>query len=482
MSFIRRLLPTRLAPQLILLLLAALILAQVISFYLLDRERQFALANLTRDNALWRSVAVIKLIETTPVSQQKQLLHTISNKRTRMSITDRPIIPKEDGDDKLEDVLERYLEQLLGERRQTRVAAVYQRNPNDHGDKDDVPFFMRRSPSSNHMRDMPRNRNSESFFKDRRWLPLDGLKLYTSVKLEDGRWLNMTGNFRIPKRSLTPIMLPMGILAVMIILIVWFSINRLTKPLRTLATAANDLGRGVDVDPLPEAGPEEVRAATRSFNEMQERLTRFVSDRTRMLAAISHDLRTPITSLRIRAEFIEDDEDRERMIATLDEMRAMVEETLSFTRDDSQKEEVRKVDLGGLIESLADDLRDQGQKVEVDDHARVVLECRPTALKRAFQNLICNAVRYGEEARVRVTTHAAFVEVVVQDKGPGIPKEKLQEVFEPFVRLEESRNEETGGIGLGLAITRSIIHGQGGTIDLENAPEGGLKAIVRLPL
>ena len=479
MSFLRRLLPTRLAPQLILLLLAALILAQTISFFLLDRERQFALANLTRDNALWRSVAMIKLIETTPSSQQRQLLQTLSNRRTQMSLSSQAIVRKEDGDKKLEGVLERYLQQLLNERRQTRVAVVYQRNPNKSQIANDPPFFTRHS--SEHKRQNAPWRSSDGFFKDRQWLPLDGLKLYTSVKLKDGRWLNMVGNFRIPQRSLTPIMLPMGILAVMIILIVWFSINRLTKPLRTLATAANDLGRGVDVEPLPEAGPEEVRAATRSFNEMQERLTRFVSDRTRMLAAISHDLRTPITSLRIRAEFIEDDEDRERMIATLDEMRAMVEETLSFTRDDSQKEEVRKVDLGGLIESLADDLQDQGQKVEVDDHARVVLECRPTALKRAFQNLICNAVRYGEEARVRVTTHDAFVEVVVQDKGPGIPEEKLQEVFEPFVRLEESRNEETGGIGLGLAITRSIIHGQGGTIDLENAPEGGLKAIVRLP-
>lgn len=482
MKFLRYLIPRRLAPQLILLLLAALIFSQVVSFVLLGRERQVALANLARDNALWRTANVVKLLEATPPRLQKQVLRTVSNTRTRFSIGDTPVVAETGGDESMEARLADYLKRKLDHDRQARVAVIYNERFQEEKwrERSSPPPEGRDRSSHGSMQAMHDRR--DDYFKKYRWFSLKGVQLFAAIELKNGQWLNIESNFRLPKPSFVPILLPIVIMALLTILIIWVSVYRLTKPLRTLEAAANDLGRGADVKPLKEAGPAEVQAVTRSFNQMQERLTRFISDRTRMLAAISHDLRTPITSLRIRAEFIDDDEDRERMIATLDEMQAMVEETLAFTREDSKQEELRSVDLGGLLESIANDQEDMGNHVSVEAHNRVVLKCRPMSLKRAFQNLIGNAIRYGEQAEVSFRVDEAHAEVRIADKGPGIPQNRLEDVFEPFVRLEESRNEETGGIGLGLAITRSIIHAQGGTIRLENGEENGLVAIVRLPL
>ncbi|WP_057462771.1 ATP-binding protein [Pseudovibrio sp. POLY-S9] len=482
MKFLRYLIPRRLAPQLILLLLAALIFSQVVSFVLLGRERQVALANLARDNALWRTANVVKLLEATPPRLQKQVLRTVSNTRTRFSIGDTPVVAETGGDESMEARLADYLKRKLDHDRQARVAVIYNERFQEEKwrDRSSPPPEGRERSSHGSMQAMHDRR--DDYFKKYRWFSLKGVQLFAAIELKNGQWLNIESNFRLPKPSFVPILLPIVIMALLTILIIWVSVYRLTKPLRTLEAAANDLGRGADVKPLKEAGPAEVQAVTRSFNQMQERITRFISDRTRMLAAISHDLRTPITSLRIRAEFIDDDEDRERMIATLDEMQAMVEETLAFTREDSKQEELRSVDLGGLLESIANDQEDMGNHVSVEAHNRVVLKCRPMSLKRAFQNLIGNAIRYGEQAEVSFRVDEAHAEVRIADKGPGIPQNRLEDVFEPFVRLEESRNEETGGIGLGLAITRSIIHAQGGTIRLENGEENGLVAIVRLPL
>ena len=225
----------------------------------------------------------------------------------------------------------------------------------------------------------------------------------------------------------------------------------------------------------------EVRAVTTAFNDMQDRLTRFVRDRTRMLAAISHDLRTPITSLRLRAEFIEDEENRDRIIETLDEMAAMTAAALSFARNEAHAEPSDPTNLTALLTALAGDQQDMGHDVDVTSSERIVLTCKPVALKRAFRNLIENGVRYGEAVTVSIEDTGSNVVVRIKDKGPGIPEDQLADVFEPFVRLEESRSEETGGIGLGLAITRSIIHAHGGTITLKNRPTGGLEAEVRLP-
>jgi signal transduction histidine kinase len=248
-----------------------------------------------------------------------------------------------------------------------------------------------------------------------------------------------------------------------------------------LAVAAEALGRGQAPAPLDEVGPSDVRATVQAFNRMQARLRRFVDDRTRMLAAISHDLRTPITSLRLRAEFIDDEDTKARILVTLDEMQKMVEGTLAFAREEATSEPTRTVDLAALVESTVLDLADLGAEVTFADPGRIALACRPVALRRAVRNLIENAVRYGERCRVRLDADRDEVRIVLEDDGPGIPEDERERVFEPFVRLEASRSQATGGIGLGLAIARSIVRAHGGDIALANRPAGGLVVTVTLP-
>ncbi|MBC7799589.1 MAG: HAMP domain-containing protein, partial [Gemmatimonadaceae bacterium] len=254
------------------------------------------------------------------------------------------------------------------------------------------------------------------------------------------------------------------------------------RPLGRLAEAADRLGRGERVDSLPESGPEETRRTVRAFNLMHERLDRFVRDRMTMLAAMAHDLRTPITTLRLRAEFIDDEEMRTKTIATLDEMQAMAEATLAFAQVDAAGEPTRATDIAALVESVVEDLAAQALDVTLAGQAdRLVLPCRPLALRRALINVVENANRYGGAARVSVARDDRSVRICVDDRGPGIAEAELERVFEPFVRLEHSRNRETGGAGLGLAIARSVVRAHGGNLWLENRSEGGLRATIALP-
>ncbi|RYI99163.1 MAG: HAMP domain-containing protein [Acetobacteraceae bacterium] len=271
------------------------------------------------------------------------------------------------------------------------------------------------------------------------------------------------------------------------LLILW-AVRRLTRPVRALAEAAERLGRDVNAPPMPEAGPTEVAKAAHAFNTMAERIRRFVGDRTQMLAAIGHDLRTPITRLRLRAEFMDDDEQRRKMLSDLDEMEAMVAATLAFARDDSAGEPTAPLDLAALCRTVLDEAADArpdlAEAIGYEGPERLVVQARPVALKRALANLIGNALAYGGAARLVLTAPEAPgrpVRLAVEDNGPGIPPESLEAVFQPFRRLEASRNRETGGTGLGLPIARNILRAHGGDVVLRNRPGGGLVALANLP-
>ena len=216
---------------------------------------------------------------------------------------------------------------------------------------------------------------------------------------------------------------------------------------------------------------------------MTARLKRFVEDRTRMLAAISHDLRTPITSLRLRAEFVEDPENRARIIETLNEMEQMVEAAMTFAREETANEKPRKIDIAALVESAVEDLAETGRPIAFSGEVTPrVYPCRPLSIKRAFGNLVSNALEYGATVEVAIQDaddDGLWIEI--SDDGPGIPIDQREQVFEPFFRLEESRNRDTGGIGLGMAIARTAIRAHGGEIYLEDAPQGGLLARIYLP-
>ncbi len=271
------------------------------------------------------------------------------------------------------------------------------------------------------------------------------------------------------------------------IMITW-AVRKLLVPVKTLAAAAEALGRDVaNARPLPETGPLEIVTAAIAFNTMAARVRRFVEDRTFLLTAIGHDLRTPITRLKLRAEYMEDDEQRAKMLADLDEMEAMVAATLVFGRDAATTEAVVKLDLASLLRTILDDAAD-GDPEHADallytgpEHLPVL--ARPLALKRAIANLVGNALKYGEAAAVTLFAPVrGVVRIEVEDQGPGIPEEDMERVFEPFHRLENSRNRETGGSGLGLSIARNILRAHGGDIALINRPGGGLRVAVTLPV
>ncbi|NMG64052.1 HAMP domain-containing protein [Azoarcus indigens] len=273
---------------------------------------------------------------------------------------------------------------------------------------------------------------------------------------------------------------PVSILPVL--LVVFLFARRILRPVRALEQAAEHISRGEQVEALPVRGPKELREVTSAFNTMQERLSRFVADRTRMIAAISHDFRTPITSLRLRVEMVDDPGLRGAMTRTLDEMRAMVEETLHFARDDSVRETTVEVDLSELVARAGSERAALGHDVCWEVPASLPYRCRAVALARAVGNLADNAVRYGKRARLRLEPPASgALRILVDDDGPGIPDEWLDKAFEPFARPDRGRNREAGGVGLGLAIARSCIEAHGGRVWLENRPEGGARAIILLP-
>jgi signal transduction histidine kinase len=213
---------------------------------------------------------------------------------------------------------------------------------------------------------------------------------------------------------------------------------------------------------------------------MQTRLRNLIDNRTRLLAAISHDLRTPLTLLRLRAESGVSAPERDKMLSTIAEMDAMIGTTLQFARDENVGEPRRQTDLTSLLQSVVDDMKDAGMPVRMEPAEPIVHECQPDALKRAVRNLLDNAVKYGKAGSVRIAAAPRTIEIDIDDEGPGIPTPELARVLEPFYRLEGSRNRETGGVGLGLAITQSIVQAQGGTLRLANREEGGLRASIVL--
>ena len=302
------------------------------------------------------------------------------------------------------------------------------------------------------------------------------------LQLADGSWLTVTVD-REALGSLWPLRFGLGLSVLtggIALLAVWAA-RRVTVPLGRFAQAAGRLGTDVNAPPMTEAGPSEIVQAARAFNQMQERIQRLVDDRTRMLAAIAHDLRTVLTRLRLRAELIDDAEQQEKAIADLDAMTIMLDETLAFARDDSAGEARQDVDLAVLVRSLCDDLADAGQPVQYLGPDRLRFACRPVALRRALANLIDNAVKYGREAEVGLQTQRDAIRLTIEDRGPGIPTAAREQVFQPFFRLEPSRSRATGGTGLGLAVARTIVHRHGGEIALDDRPGGGLVVRVTLP-
>lgn len=306
--------------------------------------------------------------------------------------------------------------------------------------------------------------------------------IVVSVRFPDDSWLNFAiGNFGVATAFwygvfMSTTAMALGVLAISIVLV-----RGATSPLRAVTEAARRLGRGGPGTPIDEHGPREAREAAAAFNDMQRRITQLMEERARTMAAVSHDLKTPLTRLRFRTEFIADQETRDNIVADLSEMESMIDSALAFLRSEAESEELRQSDIASICTTICDELSDQGHDVKVTRSDSAVLPVRRLMLKRAVNNLVTNGLKYGKRVRLRVEDSASHAAVVVDDDGPGIPPDRMEQVFEPFRRLEDSRSRETGGVGLGLTVALMVARAHGGTIRLQNRPEGGLRAQMTLP-
>jgi signal transduction histidine kinase len=306
-------------------------------------------------------------------------------------------------------------------------------------------------------------------------------QLDVSIGLPDGSDLMFRAPIPRPAQNVRgPIFLQLIVLTLVLGTVLFFMTRTITRPLSGLAKAAEAAGRGARIEPLPEVGARELREATRAFNAMQERLYRYLDSRTSVLAAMSHDLRTPLTRIRLRVESLEDESLRNRFIADLDEMNGMISGALSLFRGLNEEEPESECDIAELLGNLRDDFAEIGVTVDVEGDALRPIRLRPLAIKRCLTNLISNAAKFASNPRVLVEDGASLV-LRVCDDGPGIPDEDLERVFEPFYRVESSRNPETGGTGLGLSIARDIAQAHGGSLELRNRSPHGLEAVLSLP-
>ncbi len=450
-------LPDSIAARMALTVVLALLLTQAVSalVYLTDRPEGPPVHSPRV--LVQRVTSIVQLVESTPVPERTRLVRAI----------DDPVLRVEWERDAPRFKADNLREGFPFDRLRRAI-----RNGLDDRDRP-VMIELRREPP------MPGPFPAE----DHHW----GRDVRLSVQLNDGSWLVFAGGDPLegPFRLLRFALWMAGIVAAIALVSLWTA-RRLTAPIARFAVAAERLGVDGEAPPLPESGPRELRAATRAFNRMQARLARFVADRTQMLAAMSHDLRTPLTRLRLRAELVEDPEMQRKMLSDLDEMEAMINATLAFARDDAKREPRGPLDLADLLQSLCEDRVDAGHSAVYEGPAHAALDGRPVALRRAFANLMDNAIAYGGGFTVRLRpeegpSSTSIVRVEIDDTGPGIPESEFEKVFAPFYRLERSRSRDTGGVGLGLATARTVVRGHGGDIALANRAEGGLRVTVTLP-
>lgn len=450
----KRLIPRTAAGQLIAVAMLALVISQIALTAIMLDERQHAVRRWWADDILSRIASLVELLDATPDELHTKVINASDSQLLIYFFSDahdlHPMI--DEGF-----VYLRELRAMIPKEASKVYVALGEAPSSLNLLKRWVAQWWQTSPIS-----------------DEPWLE-------ASVQLNNGKWLNLEVG-----RDISPPPVALLFIPTITILLIFGStlviiIGYITRPMKGLAQAADALGRGEEVDPIAVQGPAEIRQAIVAFNDMRERLSRSVLDRTRMLAAVGHDLRTPITTMRLRAEFIEDEEIRGRMLSSLDEMEHMAEAALAFAREEAIIEPTRVVDLNALVGTVCTDQADMRREVAYEEFGRLPYRCRPHSLTRAVRNLVENAIVHGRSARVRMNGPDEEVWITIEDEGPGIPDLDMGRVFQPFVRLDESRGQETGGIGLGLAIARSIVRGHGGDILLRNRAEGGLAATIQLP-
>ncbi|HEY9581005.1 MAG TPA: ATP-binding protein [Rhizorhapis sp.] len=451
-TLLRRLVPSSLAGQIILVVAIALFVAQAINFTLLLRERERQRLTVATAPAVARIIDAIERRSGNPA-------HSFGGgpAQERLAFTDR--MPNHEG--KRRGDIESRAGALLAEADITvhSIRAIEQ--PRRHDRR------PRWSASANRLiRSVSPPRNV----------------LFLSAEYEQGRWL--TVQTRLPSESprfLGALIAQTLVLYVIVLLPLLFVGRRIARPLSDLTRSAEQFAIAGAAQPVEERGPGDVRRLITAFNAMRARLLAMLDEKDRMLGAIGHDLRTPLASLRVRTESVEDEGERARMSETILEMNRILDDILSLARMGRSMEAVQKVDLAALADAVVEDFVELGGDVDMVESGRVVASVRPQLMKRALRNLIENSLKYGERAHVELVRDGPELRIEVRDEGPGMPEDRMAEMMEPFTRMEGSRSRDTGGAGLGLALVRAIMAEHGGELRLANRPEGGLRASLVLP-
>ena len=466
-----RLLPKSLFGRLVLVLLGGLLLAQLATVYINITERDQLLYRAGGMQLAQQISDIVKLLDSLPAEERRRVAAVFSAPPLSVSL-ERPPIAQSAASSETDIPLSMFttvLRYALGENAKINVTRPegaprgFRRQGRFGGEG--MPWI----PQHMWARDMHGFSPGGAFFT-------------VQIALRDGTWVTFD-SLVSPQAAAMPMRVALTLLVLLgtVIVLSLVAVRWVTGPLSSLASAAEKLGEDINRPPLPEAGPVEVQRAAKAFNTMQRRLARFISDRTRVLTAMSHDLKTPITRMRLRTELLDDETVRTKFVRDLDEMESMVTQTLEFMRDTSAGEPLQRVDIMALLESLQTDYQDTGRPVEIQGSVVHPYSGRPLALRRCLTNLVENAVRYGDRATIKVEDSARAITVRVLDEGPGIPEPELEQAFEPFFRGEASRSRETGGTGLGLGIARNIARAHGGELVLRNRAGGGLEAILTLP-
>ncbi len=471
-----RLLPRSLFGRLVAVILVGLVIAQIVTLYINASERDQLLYRSGGMHAAQRVADLANLLDSMSPAERRKVASVFDGPPLAISL-DRPPLTMDAAANRADVRLAMFAAMLkygLGANMQAVVApspgAQVEPSPRrrfGRGPPSMMGYPMMGSPMMGDAPPLP---------------PPGGVNFVTQVTLRDGS-LATFESYLSPEVAAVPLRLALMLLSsVLLVLVVsLIAVRWVTVPLRTLARAAEDLGRDLDHPPLPESGPVEVLQAAKAFNAMQRQLVRSIAERTRIFTAMSHDLKTPITRLRLRTELLEDDALRTRFARDLDEMEAMVVQTLDYMRDATAQEPLQRVDVNALLESLQSDCQEAGGDVEIRGAAAAPYTGRPLALRRCLTNLVDNALRYGKRAIVAIDDGKVTLTLRVQDEGPGLPQDQLEQAFEPFFRGEMSRSRDTGGTGLGLGIARNIARAHGGDIVLRNRAEGGLEAVLTLP-
>jgi len=478
-----RFLPKGLFGQTLLILLVGLVISHLIGAWIYAGAREQAVRAIGGFAAAQRVANLSRLVEEAPADWRPRIVQALSDPTFRVALSAEPPPQLPADAEGAAAAVEEYVRQQLPERpdRQVRAAVLEQtdRPPGGlFGPAFDHRPFQGPMGDPGGMGAMMHGMMGPGFGPFGAWRGLQ-----VAVKLSDGQWLSFATALPQGAPSVSwQFIISMALMGLIVLAVATWAVRRVTAPLGVLSAAADRLGRDVTAEPLAEAGTIEMQRAARAFNRMQERLRRLIESRTQMLAALSHDLRTPLTLLRLRTEEVADADERDKMLATIGEMDEMIGTTLAFARDEVHAEPRRKVDIAALLASVVDDMADAGLPVTMTPAAPLIHDCQPGALKRALTNLLDNAVKYGKRAQAAIATVGNAIEIAIDDDGPGIPEAELARVFQPFYRVEDSRSRDTGGTGLGLAIAQSIVQAHGGELTLANRTGGGLRACIRLPV